>query len=337
MRYAEICVNSPIASRRTFSYSIPENLPVEAGFAVWAPFGNRLLQGIVLEITDIPAVEETREIAEVITDRPILSGHQIKLVRWISEYDLSPLFDAVALMLPPGFERRAVTYVTATGKSPETELIEPQKQVLDMLTRTSRLMTAEIKRIIGQKKSRETVSSTGSGLSTSATRSSQNAPSRNSMILSVSQCRKSRQPKHLQPCGNGRQNRRKPVPVCSIPERRCIAHGSQKRNAGRETGSQYAGPQQGPVHIYNKEVSRSPLSGASVQESMNLPLVPEQETALDAITASLKKSDGQVFLLHGVTGSGKTEVYLRSLAEAVKQGRRGLVLVPEISMTPQMI
>ena len=72
MRYAEVSVNSPIAQRRTFSYTIPSDLAIDVGQAVWVPFGNKLLQGIVLELSDYPSVEETREIAGVIDPHPIL-------------------------------------------------------------------------------------------------------------------------------------------------------------------------------------------------------------------------------------------------------------------------
>ena len=68
MRYAEISVNSPAAQRRTFSYSIPSNISIQSGQAVWIPFGERLLQGVVMELTEYPAVEETRDIIDVIDD-----------------------------------------------------------------------------------------------------------------------------------------------------------------------------------------------------------------------------------------------------------------------------
>ena len=107
MKYAEVSVNSPVAQRRTFSYAIPSGLDVRAGQAVLVPFGEKVLQGIVLELSPLPAVEDTREILDVIEPEPVLSPAHISLARWISEYYLSPLFDAVALMLPPGFERKA--------------------------------------------------------------------------------------------------------------------------------------------------------------------------------------------------------------------------------------
>jgi primosomal protein N' (replication factor Y) (superfamily II helicase) len=129
MRYAEVSVNSPVAQRRTFSYAVPEGLDVCAGQAVLVPFGERVLQGIAMEITPLPAVEDTREILGVIESAPILSSFQIALARWISDYYLAPLFSAVALMLPPSFERKALTFVSPAG--PEVDIAtldgEPQR------------------------------------------------------------------------------------------------------------------------------------------------------------------------------------------------------------------
>ncbi|GAI29008.1 unnamed protein product, partial [marine sediment metagenome] len=122
MGYAEVSVNSPVAQRRTFSYAIPSGLSIDVGQAVWVPFGDKLLQGIVLELSDYPAVEETREIVGVIEPYPLLSPPHVLLAQWISEHYLSPLFDAVALMLPPGFERKAVTFISSPSTLPEPDL-----------------------------------------------------------------------------------------------------------------------------------------------------------------------------------------------------------------------
>ena len=120
MRYAEVSVNSPIARRRSFSYAIPPGLDVRAGQAVWVPFGDKVLQGIVLELSPLPAVEDTREIISVIEPEPLLSPASIALARWISDYYLSPLFAAIALMLPPGFERNAITFIELSRRGYDT-------------------------------------------------------------------------------------------------------------------------------------------------------------------------------------------------------------------------
>ncbi len=93
----------------------------------------------------------------------------------------------------------------------------------------------------------------------------------------------------------------------------------------------------GYVTVFEREMS---LGAAPVADGMSVSvppeLTPEQVVAVDAITAAMKAETRKPFLLHGVTGSGKTEVYLRVIAETLAAGKRALVLVPEISLTPQL-
>jgi primosomal protein N' (replication factor Y) len=161
MRYAEVSVNSPIAQRQTFSYSLPPGLGVDIGQAVWVPFGDKLLQGVVLELKPRPAVEETKEIAGVIEPRPLLSPYHVQLAGWISRYYLSPLFDAVALMLPPGFERRPLTFISAAPVPAEfdlSSLTPEQGQVMQLLEGQERVGLKRIEKALGKKKAQSVVS-----------------------------------------------------------------------------------------------------------------------------------------------------------------------------------
>ncbi len=98
---------------------------------------------------------------------------------------------------------------------------------------------------------------------------------------------------------------------------------------------------EGILAIEQIEVRRDPLLGRNIPPSVPLPLTPAQKKALDSILESLEPTEtGEAprpVLLHGVTGSGKTEVYLQALSTAIKQGKRGIVLVPEIALTTQAI
>lgn len=82
---------------------------------------------------------------------------------------------------------------------------------------------------------------------------------------------------------------------------------------------------------------RDPYANETILPTQPLPLNPEQIRALEAITASMDRDEAKTFLLHGVTGSGKTEVYLQGIAHALRQGKGAIVLVPEISLTPQTV
>jgi primosomal protein N' (replication factor Y) (superfamily II helicase) len=91
------------------------------------PFGSRTIQGIVVELSDQPAVEATKDIADLVTDYPVLSPLQIELAQWISEHYLSPLFDALPLMLPPGFERQTVTYFQPVDHQLDVSSLTPEQ------------------------------------------------------------------------------------------------------------------------------------------------------------------------------------------------------------------
>jgi primosomal protein N' (replication factor Y) len=96
---------------------------------------------------------------------------------------------------------------------------------------------------------------------------------------------------------------------------------------------------QGLIIIEETEVRRAPISQQDISPASPPQLIPAQKEAFFRIREALQdnRSAAKIFLLHGVTGSGKTEIYLQALEEAVKRGRRGIVLVPEIALTPQTI
>ena len=93
----------------------------------------------------------------------------------------------------------------------------------------------------------------------------------------------------------------------------------------------------GYVETVEKKVERNPLAHKDIEKTENLKLIEEQQNAFDAVSTMMKYNEYEQFLLYGVTGSGKTEVYLQLIGQALKQNKTAIVLVPEISLTPQMI
>ncbi len=342
MGYAEVAVNSPVAQRRTFSYNIPPSLNLTVGQAVWVPFGPRVIQGIVLQLTDHPEVEETRAIVGLIDPHPLLSPVQIELARWISDYYLSPLFDAVALMLPPGFERRLVTFFhPAPGANASAASLTPEeRQLVALLDREGKVAQGVAEKLLGKKEAALALKQLLS--QELVTKSQELGKERvkpkvlHHLRLAVdvqealgeaeSMARRAPQQAALL-----RFLARRETPV-SLKE----AEGEIRHVAATARALQT----KGLLAIEDVHVWRDPLVDRVFVSSV--PPVPTaaQEEAVARIRAGLRaagRNGPAVFLLHGVTGSGKTEVYLRSLAEAVALGKRGIVLVPEIALTPQTI
>jgi primosomal protein N' (replication factor Y) len=342
MNYAEVAVNSP-GSRSTFCYVIPPGLNISAGQAVWVPFGSRVLQGIVLRLSDEPSVEETKEIAGVVADFSLLSPIQIKLAQWISEHYFAPLFDAFALMLPPGFERRAITCFQLTDSQVDLPLTPEQRQILNIMRARKRISLPELEEAIGKIKARQITDQLLDRQLITKTLDLEKArvkpktlpyikliADRDEIEVTKARLDKSRAYKQAELL-EFLIGQTQPISISELRKRLNCSSATIKALESRHL-----------VSLERLRVRRDPLSHLSFTTSPPPVLTSSQkaawESVQDAIAGEAKQSGSPpVFLLFGVTGSGKTEIYLRALAQVIAAGKRGICLIPEIALTQQTV
>ena len=344
MNYAEVAVNSP-GARSTFCYAVPTGLNISTGQAVWVPFGSRVIQGIVLGLSDEPSIEETKEIAGVITGFPLLSPTKIKLAQWISKHYFAPLFDAFALMLPPGFERRAITCVQLAVYHVEnlSSLSPEQKQVLDIMRAKGKKSLAELEKAIGKEKARQITDQLLDRQLITKTLEIDKAKvkpktlpyikltaDREDIEVEKDRLKKSRAYKQAELLAFLAEQSQ-PISIDELRKRLNCSPATVRALESRHL-----------VSVERVRVRRDPLAHLSFTPSQPPVLASSQQAAWDSIqdfVVGKARQSGRppVFLLFGVTGSGKTEIYLRALAQVIATGKRGICLIPEIALTRQTV
>ena len=339
MKYAEIAVDAPVGYDRTLSYSIPATLELEPGQMVWVPLGQRPVQGVVFELADSPQVEATRDVLAAVEPPPLVSPTGLQLARWISRYYMSPLFNAVALMLPIGFESRVRSYLRlGAGEGDAPGASDPMEaRALDLLAGRGEVGDREMLKALGKggerglrallrkgtiKRRWEMLLPRASHRYDCYVRTAGPMGQPTTDIMST--IRASKQAALYSALGLSKV----PLP---------LGFANKEYGQGAVTGLL----DKGLVALEWIRVEREPLlqQESDTRTDRPLTLTSHQECALAEVNAA---QDGTAaarvpLLLHGVTGSGKTEVYLRALESCVKAGRRGIFLVPEISLTPQTV
>jgi len=345
MAFAEIAVNAAAPIRQTFTYRIPDGVEVEVGHAVYVPFGARTLQGIVMEATDTPSFADARDIEGLIDERPLLSRERVEVAKWMSEYYLAPLFDCVSLMLPAGFKRKPLTFVRRAfwaGASMEEDLPESERAILEALG-DRELEAEDLKREVkaGARGISSLIKRGALARTYRLARPAVAAKVVRELRLAVADEAARDEAKRLREDGKKAAIRSASVLGALIEE------GPMPLAKAREIGLTPALLRDlqadGVVAVDDVQVVRDPLLERHYTKREAPALTADQQRAADAVCAELDRRREpdpparDVFLLHGVTGSGKTEVYLAALDRAVSLGRRGIVLVPEIALTPQTV
>lgn len=340
--YVQVVVDLPRKEvDRLFDYSIPPQFQskLSLGSTVLVPFGSTEKVGYVVSFTNRPAVAEVSPIKQVLDEKPAFDKEIRSLCQWIAKYYLSTFSQALKLALPPGPKRRLIQKVELTG--------EFNQQNLERFTPPAAGQVALRLREVGGKASLSALKKFfGSSLPSLLTqlerkgvvkKSYQVAPPQVAIKLEQVVRLKGSTEKIKSLLDNfGRAPKQRKI-LSILLQNRSLAVAQLLGAAEASYSSLKSLKRKGLVAITKEKVERRPESMYTEEFCPPWPLTAEQEEALQLIIDSLQNNKSRVFLLQGVTGSGKTEVYLQAIAENLKLGKTSIVLVPEIALTPQIV
>lgn len=342
-RYAEVIV--PLAVEGVFTYSIPEELinKVKKGVRVEVQFGSkRHYAAIVSTIKDTTNVDKSKvkAILNVLDDRPILAEDHLRFWKWIAQYYCCTIGEVMQGALPAAFRLKSETRITS-GRDIEDELhylddeeyligeavlindfitltdvkdILNKQSVMPIIERLYARAIIELKESLTNRYKPKKESCVrflppydSGGTFDKAFNMLENAPRQTDTFLGIIQL--SRQ-----------------YDVVTV------------KNLRKRTEATYqalrALEDKGFIERYDRKVSRIAVKAENNEKLQPADLSEEQESALNSVRQGW--GDGKVSLLHGVTGSGKTEIYTHLIADAIKKGNQVLYLLPEIALTTQI-
>jgi primosomal protein N' (replication factor Y) len=336
---AKVIVDVPTSrTNRPFDYLVPEwlQLLVAEGSRVVVPFGPRKLQGYVVAVEEqAHAVAEgkLREVEQVLDDTPPLTPELLRLGEWMSRQYLCPWVMAVQAMLPAVLKGRTEKWLTATelldetsaGRSPLLRELLRCKQI--PLSEAEKRFADEYPLVPGWIHSG--LLATEYQVKDRITRKQQ----------SFVQCTLSREElaAAMQSLPARAEQMRRVLQLFAEHEGQWLAVKMLQDEWGITRSPLKNLEQKGWIRFEQVEVYRDPYAHKRFSRSEKPELTPQQQAVLEPIRQAIESGEYASFLLHGVTGSGKTEVYLEAIERTLFKGKEAIFLVPEISLTPQMV
>lgn len=345
MRSSRVCqVAVPVPLEGSFTYRVPASLEsqVVPGVRVIVPLGARKLTGVVTEAPqrsladgrtpqrlkpgrlkpDQLKPDQLKDVERVLDSSPVLSPELLRLGRWVADYYLAPEGEVFRAMLPLGVEveTRRLVRLTAAGHSfvsPVADALRERALPEVSLRRRFGLTEADLRKL------------ERAGVVERVSEARTRAERQNKLVALPASPEAARDP--ATPSGKREQrvvqlliSTGGPVSAAELAARARVPAVLLRRMAERGLLSFLPSPR-----------ATATSTPVTVQPSAHV-LNPPQKAALEAIRELLERRRFAAALLHGVTGSGKTEVYLEAIGEVVRRGGRALMLVPEIGLTPAM-
>lgn len=328
---AKVIVDIPSKSVDfTFDYIIPTRLQsmVQVGMRVIVPFGQRTIQGYVMQVTEQPDgnidIAKLKEIKEIQDIKPELTEELIQLTEWYNNYFVTKRISMLEIMLPSAIKAKytKVFSIVDADAVPESLLVKFDKDG------QYPYKEAQYNDDLGQ-----IVPLLKQGIVSEVTLLSQNVSKKKQRAVSIIEgfdydsilgsLEKSKKQYELY--------------AYLLDERHHTVLLKDLEEMGFSKSSIDTLMRKGFVEKYDAIVERDPFETRVFEQDQKQQLTDDQQEAYKSILESIQAHQQRTYLLHGVTGSGKTEVYLQTIEEVLKLGRQAMMLVPEIALTPQMV
>ncbi|MEC1678735.1 primosomal protein N' [Bacillus mojavensis] len=333
MNFAEVIVDVSTKNiDRPFDYKIPDHLKgmIKTGMRVIVPFGPRKIQGFVTAVKETSDLsgKSVKEVEDLLDLTPVLTEELMNLSSWLSDKTLSFKITAFQAMLPAALKAKYEKEL----KIAEGADIPPQIERL--FSDTKSLLYSDIPdhdtlKIIQKQVQKGHIDVTYKV-----------AQKANKKMVRYIQANAGKEELSKQAEGLSRQAAKQQAILhffMTEPEGTKIPAAELCKKTDTSSATIKTLIQKGLLKETYEEVYRDPYQDKMFKKTEPLPLTDEQSAAFQPIRRTLDNNEHQVFLLHGVTGSGKTEIYLQSIEKVLAKGKEAIVLVPEISLTPQMV
>ncbi len=364
--YAEI--HFPLPLSRGYTYRVPAALQEAAqpGRRALVPLGKRIATGFIVRRTntlDFPP-EKLKDIFDVLDEEPLFDESRLQLAQWLADYYLAGLGEVLRTMLPPGLEQQSKQFVRLAREVSEVELkalharAPRQAEILQALQGKAGYKISYLSKQLNYGGVRESLralmkngmvevsqkmtSGEARALLVTFVRLTENGK----LLLQNPKLLKEQRTKGNKQKAKGDHEESGPVEIRLSDKQRQSLEMLQRRGemsraaflrmSGLSAGALQTLANKTWVDLQRKEILRDPYAGA-VETAPALRLNEEQSQAVAQINLACNQNNFSVFLLHGITGSGKTQVYIEAIRHALASGKGAIVLVPEISLTPQTV
>jgi primosomal protein N' (replication factor Y) len=331
MNVASVVVDVPAKQTdKAFDYQIPDKWMdiIQPGIRVIVPFGPRKIQGFVTGLKEHSDFDKLKEIIEPIDLVPVLNKELLELGHWLTESTLSFKIITYQAMLPAALKAKYEKKVSLAPGVNREELPEE----LQPLFENNRELAWDL--VLNSSLERKLHKEASAG--------------KLEVIYEVKERLHKKKLKYVFPLLSAEELKKEleQIPARAGKQRELISYFIQHsapieyrklHDLGLSASAVKPLAAKGLIEEKDMEVYRDPYENREFKRTSPLRLTAAQKEAIEPILDCIQNDLHKVFLLYGVTGSGKTEIYLQSIQDVINRGKEAIVLVPEISLTPQMV